>query len=733
MTRSDNTRLAGRVSGPSRSPILTSLTLVVCMAVVVALLSGITTPLPKASLQGKVHLTSAGAASYQPAELWDGGSPDEPCTVCTVSGLVGEDTGQSTKSNQPVNPAIGDFTTTNTLFSIQSTGGTLDTTLSYDSEAASATAATGGIPGYFGYGWQSTISSSATINGYGQVTVDQPNGAEVQFNPDTNDDGCPTPGQYQDFQKYTVPNSQTPYCATSRLDAQLGYFGGYGYQVEEGDGSVTGYAWTGQLAYTGTRNLPEVNVFNYNVSPNAPNCPNAGESSCFIETNQSSGQKIDAQVDVYGLVQEVDDTIGHAWGMTYDNNADLASVTNQGTGGQTGYTYTTTATSPYNHNMQTLVNPLGGTESIHYYAYSMVQWVASPLGGTTNYNYSATDCATVAGCMGESQTTMVSYPDHEVDGDYYLFGTLEQTAFGPATTFNSPGDELWIFSPSYPSNQDGWMDEGVTLPGGSTATIITDAVGNVVTYTDPKGNVTNSMYNDTGGNDLDELCWTAMPGVSVPSNASCSNPPAGSTHYTYDAYGDQLSKTDPLGNTTYSGYYTDGDLCWTAQPTVGNGSACGNIGTSPSGAPAGSTVYTYSNGNVATKTVAYGTTFAQETQTSYDGESQINYTIPPDGISAGGFGSNAYETANTYHAYGELLSSTAPLGRVTTYTYNPAGGVLTETDPGGVTTNTYDVDGRTCWTLRATAASAATSRRLHPTRPAAPAISTLPTPVLPRL
>ena len=474
---------------------------------------------------------------------------------------------------------------------------------------------------------------------------------------------------------------------------------------------------TGQLAYTGTRNLPEVNVFNYNVSPNAPNCPNAGESSCLIETNQSSGQKIDAQVDVYGLVQEVDDTIGHAWGMTYDNNAelDLASVTNQGTGGQTGYTYTTTATSPYNHNMQTLVNPLGGTESIHYYAYGMVQWVASPLGGTTNYNYSATDCATVAGCLGESQTTMVSYPDHEVDGDYYLFGTLEQTAFGPATTFNGPADELWIFSPSYPSNQDGWMDEGVTLPGGSTATIITDAVGNVVTYTDPKGNVTNSMYNDTGGNDLDEeLCWTAMPGVSVPSNASCSNPPAGSTHYTYDAYGDQLSKTDPLGNTTYSGYYTDGDLCWTAQPTVGNGSACGNIGTSPSGAPAGSTAYTYSNGNVATKTVAYGTTFAQETQTSYDGESQINYTIPPDGISAGGFGSNAYETAYTYHAYGELLSSTAPLGRVTTYTYNPAGGVLTETDPGGVTTNTYDVDGRTCWTLRATAASAAACTETAP-------------------
>ena len=42
-------------------------------------------------------------------------------------------------------------------------------------------------------------------------------------------------------------------------------------------------------------------------------------------------------------------------------------------------------------------------------------------------------------------------------------------------------------------------------------TIETDAGNNVVSYTDLAGNTTSSMYNDTGGNDLDELCWSAAP------------------------------------------------------------------------------------------------------------------------------------------------------------------------------------------------------------------------------
>ena len=47
---------------------------------------------------------------------------------------------------------------------------------------------------------------------------------------------------------------------------------------------------------------------------------------------------------------------------------------------------------------------------------------------------------------------------------------------------------------------------------------------------------------------------------------------------------------------------------------------------------------------------------------------------------------------------------TAPLSRTTSYTYDPLGNVLTETDPAGVTTATYDADNRTCWSYRGSSA-----------------------------
>ncbi len=44
----------------------------------------------------------------------------------------------------------------------------------------------------------------------------------------------------------------------------------------------------------------------------------------------------------------------------------------------------------------------------------------------------------------------------------------------------------------------------------------------VTQYVDPNGNVSNSMYNDTGPNDLPELCWSAVP---VPVALALSNRP----------------------------------------------------------------------------------------------------------------------------------------------------------------------------------------------------------------
>ena len=666
------------------------------------------TPIATSGSHQNAELTSGTTPTYSPGELWGGGSPDETCMTCTADELLGDSGGQSTKPDQPVNPTIGDYTTTNSLFSIPAAGGDLSMNLSYDSEAAAYQVATTTYAGPFGWGWESELTSSLNVSG-SDVTVDQPNGSQDEFTQATAD-GCPT-GDYEDFQKYTIANSLNAYCASSRLDAQLGSYGSYGYLVDEGSGAVTGYGWTGSLVFTGTRSDNAAIQFTYNQTPGTGNCPSeTGAVSCFNETD-AAGRAVTAEDDAYGLVTYVSDPAGEQWLMGYDGSGDLASVEDLQLLSTQRYDYNLGAPSPYNHNMAHEYTPNGNTTTIGYYTYGMVDGVVDPTTTEdTTYSYSDTTCAaTTTDCVkaGVSQNTTVTYPDGEIDTDWYFGGVLQGDSFGATANYGS-GDQVWAFNYGYGLPQDAWITETITLPDRQPATIVTDAVGNVVSYTDPNGNTTHSMYNDTGGNDLDELCWTAAPNVTVPLDASCSSPPFGSTYYTYDSNGNQLSETDPLGNTTYSGYYANGLLCWTAEATVGNGSPCSGSGTSPSGAPTGSTAYEYVNGNVSWQTVAYNTTYAQTTQTAYNSESEPTFMIPPDGISSGALGStNPYQTAYGYTGYGRLASVAAPVGDTTNYTYDADGNQLTESDPGGVTTTTYDSMDRPCWSLRASSASGA--------------------------
>src|ERR1700735_4257469 len=86
----------------------------------------------------------------------------------------------------------------------------------------------------------------------------------------------------------------------------------------------------------------------------------------------------------------------------------------------------------------------------------------------------------------------------------------------------------------------------------------------------------------------------------------------------------------------------------------------------------------------------------------------MEYSIPPDGFNHGAFGSNPYETADTYETNGSLQSETTPLG-TTSYTYDAVGNVLVQSDPTGVTTNAYDLDNRLCWSYRSSSAYGSTA------------------------
>ena len=130
--------------------------------------------------------------------------------------------------------------------------------------------------------------------------------------------------------------------------------------------------------------------------------------------------------------------------MAYtDGHGDLNTVTGPNGVATTNYTYNTGNASPYTHEMASNESPDGGTTAIHYYTYGMVQNTVAPVGGMTSYTYTATNCAsnTVSGCVapGDQQTTMVTYPDGEIDGDEYLGALLVADAFGPSSTYDGSG------------------------------------------------------------------------------------------------------------------------------------------------------------------------------------------------------------------------------------------------------------------------------------------------------
>jgi RHS repeat-associated protein len=198
----------------------------------------------------------------------------------------------------------------------------------------------------------------------------------------------------------------------------------------------------------------------------------------------------------------------------------------------------------------------------------------------------------------------------------------------------------------------------------------TDAAGNTVAYTatissnleqvaDRLGHLTFYQYNDRG--DITEKI----------------DPTGAVWNYTFDIAGNKLSETDPLGHTTSSTYdgYND--------PIVQT-DALGNVTTNAYNLFRQLLTTTDSLGRVTTN--AYDTSgelirttdpTAAVTQMNYCATDSFDPSLCPAGTS------------------GNPSSRTDALGNVTTYAYDAYGNVVQTTDPlGHVTSNTYDMNGK---------------------------------------
>jgi len=291
-------------------------------------------------------------------------------------------------------------------------------------------------------------------------------------------------------------------------------------------------------------------------------------------------------------------------------------------------------------------------------------------------------------------------------------GTLVKNGSG-GFTYTAPQQDKWNF------NSQGLLTS-VVQPDGPTETFAYNSAGNPVTITEPGGWATTFTYNSSG-----QLTTLVEPGNRVltftydsSDDLTSATMPDGSLRtFTYDSVGHMV--TDSLGvqNTTYAYDTSTGTLSGANQ---GLGSTLGlvpsaiqGLQTSPAiSASQGVAVETDALGHLTTYTLdSLGQPTKIQTPdggvqtTQYDfagqptvetdalgrvttytyqygaGAGELTQVTNPDGSTT------RYQYDPTFH---QVALEQDPLGRVTTYTYNSQGDLITTTNPlGGVTTDVW--------------------------------------------
>ena len=252
--------------------------------------------------------------------------------------------------------------------------------------------------------------------------------------------------------------------------------------------------------------------------------------------------------------------------------------------------------------------------------------------------------------------------------------------------------------------------------GRPTTTSAYDRNGNLVSMTDPLGNVTRYQYNlegertatsdalgnttttiyDSVGNPLivvDALGRTTVNQYDAmnrviqqiqqkPDATVTSNPVTTSQ---YDSNGNLIQKTDPLGHSTWYRYDALNRLV-----------AVTDALASYSGDPWNTSTTTYDE---LGRVIAQTDQLSRTTQFVYDNLGRKVETIQPDpddlrSVGLGNGPQSSPTSYSTYDANGNQISTTDPLGHVTSYTFDTLNRLVKTTNAlAGVTSTSYDALG----------------------------------------
>jgi len=400
-----------------------------------------------------------------------------------------------------------------------------------------------------------------------------------------------------------------------------------------------------------------------------------GASSAVTSMTYDSSERVATQADANGHTTtftygpsgglsggqtEVQGPSGHKTLDTYTNGLLASETKGYGTSNAGTWTYTY---DPVTLGISTETDPDGNLQTFSYDDHGNMISKSDGLGRTTDYVYDSSDdlietidptgVATVsqydqsghipsgaAGALDLTSTT-VTQGDNLVESP-----TLN---FGPAPTRTA---NYYYDTAAHPGDRTRTVD-----PNGNTTTLAYDAAGDLTSTSDAAGDKTAYGYNTGTG-------WRTSQvdpnGSAAGVSPGCTPPAVGCSTIAYDAWGDLVKTTDPLGDVTKSTYDADGNK------------------TSATDADNNTTTYTYDAADELTKT------------TRPDGTMQIT-SYNPDGTIAYTTNGLNNKTTYTYDGQGRQISRTDPDNRTTSWKIDPAGLVTSATDPSGrVTTDGYD-------------------------------------------
>jgi RHS repeat-associated protein len=231
----------------------------------------------------------------------------------------------------------------------------------------------------------------------------------------------------------------------------------------------------------------------------------------------------------------------------------------------------------------------------------------------------------------------------------------------------------------------------VTYPGNLTQTTTYNSLGKPITVTDVMGRVARSFYDDAG-----RPVKVEQPAVTLPSGLAVKP----TVQNTYDAVGNVVAVTDPIGRVSETVYDNRNRAVHTTAPPAYDATA---------GQVRRATVAT--EYDRLGRVVSVIDVFGQETTKVYDRASRLLEThLPPVSVNGGaaqalmtrsvydpnGNMLEAWDTANRktlneYDAHNRLIKTTDPANQVAEFGYDGAGNRTSVKDPkGNITTWTYD-------------------------------------------